>query len=126
MIEHYMKRGYPFNILKNHMLRANRFIQNDLLEVRPKERNTTPVMTTKYKPRNPNIKGFIHDNWNRIQHSNGCANTFPDKPVIGFKRLPNLRDMLTKATISSHQVIWSRKNQYPLPARDWVNVNTTL
>ena len=100
MIEHYMKRGYPFNTLKNHMLRASRFTQNDVLEVRTKEPNTTPVMTTKYNPRKPNIKGFIHDNWNIIQHSNDCANTFPDKPIIGFKRLPNLRDLLTKATIS--------------------------
>ena len=56
-------------------------------------------MITKYNPRNPNIKGFIHDKWNIIQHSNDC-DTFPDKRIIGFKRLPNLRDMLTKATIS--------------------------
>ena len=30
MIEHYMKRGYPFNNLKNHMLRASRFTQDYL------------------------------------------------------------------------------------------------
>ena len=79
---------------------TSRFTQNDLLEVRTKDPITTLVMTTKYHPRNPDIKGFIHDNWNIIQHSNDCANTFPDKPIIGFKRLPNLRDLLTNATIS--------------------------
>ena len=62
MIEHYMRRGYPINTLKNHMLIASRFTQNDLLEVRTKDPTTTPVMTTKYNPRNPDIKGFIHDN----------------------------------------------------------------
>ena len=95
-----MKRGYLFNTLKNHMLRASRFTQNNLLVVRTKEPNTAPVMTSKYNLSNPNIKVFTHDNWKIIQHSNDCSNTFPDKPIIGFKRLPNLRDMLTKATIS--------------------------
>ena len=57
-------------------------------------------MTTTFNPQNPDIKGFIHDNWNIIQHSNDCSSTFPDKPIIGFKRLPNLRDMLTKFSIS--------------------------
>ena len=100
MIEHYMKRGYPFKTLKKHMLRASRYTQDDLLEVKTKEVTTTPVMTTTFNPQNPDIKGFIHDNWNIIQHSNDCSSTFPDKPIIGFKRLPNLRDMLTKASIS--------------------------
>ena len=85
------------------MLRACKFSQDDLLEVKTKESVSTPVMTTKYNPQNPNIKGFIHDNWNIIQHSNDCASTFPDKPIIGFKRLPNLRDILTKASISYPQ-----------------------
>ena len=100
MIEHYMKRGYPFKTLKKHILRASRYTQDDLLEVKTKEVTTTPVMTTTFNPQNPDIKGFIHDNWNIIQHSNDCSSTFPDKPIIGFKRLPNLRDMLTKASIS--------------------------
>ena len=57
-------------------------------------------MTTRYNPGNPSIKGFIHDNWNIIQHSYDCSNTFPDMPIIWFIRLTNLRDMLTKTSIS--------------------------
>ena len=110
MIENYKKRGYPFNAIKNNMFRASRVTQNDLLEVRKKEPNTTQVMTTKYNPCNPNIKGFIHDNWNIIQHSNDCANTFRDKPIIGFKRLPKLRYILTKATMPYPSSIMEPKN----------------
>ena len=54
--------------LKKHMLRACKYTQNDLLEPA-----FTPVMTTTFNPRNHNIKGFIHDNWNIIQHSNDCV-----------------------------------------------------
>ena len=82
------------------MLRACKYTQDELLEVKTKELTKVPVMTTKFNPTNPNIKDFIHGNWNIIENSNDCAQTFPEKPIIGFKRLPNLRDMLTKASIS--------------------------
>ena len=49
---------------------------------------------------NPEYTTLFFCKQNIIQHSNDCANTFHDKPIIGFKRLPNLRNMLTKATIS--------------------------
>ena len=58
------------------------------------------VKVTTYNPAKPDIKGFIHNNWNIIEHSNDCASTFQHKPLIGFKRLPNLRNLLTKAEIS--------------------------
>ena len=94
LIEYYLKRGYLFKQLKNHMLRACKYSQDELLEVSTKEQTNVPVMTTKYNPSNPNIKNYIHQNWNIIQNSNS------HKPIIGFKRLPNLTDMLTNATIS--------------------------
>ena len=95
MIQHYVKRGYPLKSLKRHMLRAARYSQKDLLTVKNKQEIKTPVMVTKYNPRNPNIRGFIHNNWNIIEHSNDCVHTFSDKPIVGFRRLPNLRDLLT-------------------------------
>ena len=57
-------------------------------------------MVTKYNPMNPDIRGFIHNNWNIIKHSNDCVHTFSEKPIVGFRRLPNLRDILTNASIS--------------------------
>ena len=80
------------------MLRACQYIQDELLG--GKQPTKTPVMTTKYNPGNPDLKQFIHGNWNVIENSNDCAPTFPEKSIIGFKRLPNLRDMLTNASIS--------------------------
>ena len=57
-------------------------------------------MMTTYNPSNPDIKKFIGKNWNIIEHSNDCANTFPSTPIVGFRKLPNLREILTKASIS--------------------------
>ena len=100
MIQHYVKRGYPLKSLKKHMLRAARYSQKDLLTVKQKEEIKTPVMVTKFNPTNPDIRGFIHNNWNIIEHSNDCVHTFSDKPIVGFRRLPNLRDILTSASIT--------------------------
>ena len=56
-------------------------------------------MTTSYNPSNPNIKNYIHQNWNIIDNSVDCQETFEHKPIIGSKRLPNLKDMLINALI---------------------------
>ena len=57
-------------------------------------------MVTKFNPKNPDIRGFIHNNWNIIEHSNDCVHTFSDKLIVGFRRLPNLRDILKSASIT--------------------------
>ena len=57
-------------------------------------------MVTKYNPKNPNIKKFIHSNWNIIEHCDDLKKIFTQKPLIGFRRLPNLRDMLTNNKLS--------------------------
>ena len=100
MIQHYLNRGYPLKSLKKHMLRAAKYSQKELLTVNTKQEVKTPVMVTKYNPMNPDIRGFIHNNWNIIKHSNDCVHTFSEKPIVGFRRLPNLRDILTNASIS--------------------------
>ena len=69
------------------MIRASKFTQNELLQVKPKEQVKTPVMVTTFNPANPDIKGFIHNNWNIIKHSNDCASTFQIKPLIDFKKI---------------------------------------
>ena len=100
MIEHYLNRGYPLKSLKKHMLRAAKYSQVELLQVKDKPAIKTPVMVTKFNPMNPDIHGFIHNNWNIIEHSNDCIQTFSEKPIIGFKRLPNFRDILTNASLT--------------------------
>ena len=49
------------------MLKASSFTQDDLLKVKTKVSTDTPVMVTTFNPNNPDIKRFIHDNWNIIE-----------------------------------------------------------
>ena len=98
LITYYLKRGYPEKAFKKHLKRASKFTQEELLDVKEKNPTTTPVMVTNYNPSNPNIKEIIHKNWNIISNSPDCGPIFTTKPIVGFRRLPNLRDMLTSST----------------------------
>ena len=96
---YYLKRGYPINSLKRHFQRVNQFTQDQLLEFKPKPESSRPVMVTNFSPKNPNVSKLIRDNWNIIQNTEELNQIFPDKPIMGFRRLPNLRDKLTSAKI---------------------------
>ena len=97
---YYLKRGYPLNSLKKHFQRANTFTQDQLLEVKNKTDSTRPVMVTNFSPKNLHISKLIRDNWNIIQNTEELKTIFPDPPIMGYRRLPNLRDLLTSARIT--------------------------
>ena len=97
---YYLKRGYPFKSLKKHYLRARKFSQDELLDTVSKTTNEAPVMVTQYNPRNPQIGTLVQKNWNIIQNTEELTQIFSSKPLMGFRRLPNLRDILTSSTIS--------------------------
>ena len=101
LTEYYLKRGYPLKKLRKHFQKVSKFTQKELLDANitvPKP--TPPVMVTQFNPQNPLIKNFIHKNWNIIEHCEELKQSFTQKPLIGFRRLPNLRDILTSNKIS--------------------------
>ena len=67
------------------------------MDVVQKTPTTTPVMVTNYNPSNPTFKQIIHKNWNIISNSPDCGPISKEKPIVGFRRLPNLHDILTNA-----------------------------
>ena len=99
LVAYYTQRGYPEKALRKHYSRAAKYNQAELLEVIPRNPIDTPVMVTNYNPCNPNIKNIIHKNFNIITNSSDCGQLFTNKPIVGFRRLPNLKDMLTKASL---------------------------
>ena len=57
-------------------------------------------MVTQFNPRNPQIGCLIQDNLNIIQNTGELTHIFKTKPLIGYRRLPNLKDLLTSSTIT--------------------------
>ena len=55
-------------------------------------------MVTQFNSRNPQIGAL--DNWNIIQNTEELTQIFKTKPLMGYRRLPNLKDLLPSSTIS--------------------------
>ena len=94
LMAYYLKRGYPEKALRKHYKRASKYSQDQLLEVTEKKPTKTPLMVSNYNPSNPNIKQLIHRNWVNyklqiITNSPDCGPIFTEKPIVGFRRLPN-------------------------------------
>ena len=96
---YYLNRGYPFKSLKKHYKRAKAFSQDQLLETTQRKSVDTPVMVCQFNPSNPDISKLVRQNWNVIQNSEETSKIFTSKPLIGYRKLPNLRDILTSSTI---------------------------
>ena len=99
LTEFYIKRGYPIKSLTKHFNRANKYKQDDLLDIKPRETTEIPVMVTNYNPQNPDIRNLIMCNWNIRSNSQDCGHLSPKPPILGYKRLPNLRDLMINAEI---------------------------
>ena len=56
-------------------------------------------MVTTHNPGNPNIRKLLIKNWNILEYSDELKNLFSTHPIIGQRRLPNLRDILTSNKI---------------------------
>ena len=57
-------------------------------------------MVTQFNSRNPKIGSLVKDNWNIIQNTEELTQIFKTKPLIGYRRLSNLKDILTSSSIS--------------------------
>ena len=97
---YYLKRGYPFKSVKKHYHRARKFTQDELLDTVPRPQNDIPVTVTQFNPTNPPIGSLVRTNWNIIQNTEELTQIFKDKPLVGYRRLPNLKDILTSSSIN--------------------------
>ena len=96
---YYLKSGYPLASLKSHLTRARQFTQDELLTTNTKNNSEKPVLVTQFNPSNPDIRKLVLQNWNIIEHTEELNQVFKEKPIVGYKRLPNLRQQLTSSTI---------------------------
>ena len=52
----------------------------------------------------PNIRSAIDKTWNILQINKELAQTFQEKPIIAYRRNPNLRDMIGQTTMKHNKV----------------------
>ena len=101
LINYYKIRGYPVKHLLKHANRAKSFSQKDLLDVKEViDKPRRDIMVTRFNPSNPDLIKILKRHWNILQFSDDCRNTFIDTPMIGFRKQPNLSQILCRAVIN--------------------------
>ena len=104
MTQHYLKRGYPQDLITQSRHRAFAVLHHDLIHKPVTKRatnNRLPIVLT-YNLTNPDIIGLVTKFWPILQTSVKGAILFKDPPVRAFRRSPNLRDHLVKAALKSN------------------------
>ena len=95
----YLKRGYPLNILEEHLQKASGFSQDELLEPKTKIQEDKQVVILDYNPGNPDIMQIIHKYWPLISSSRTLGKIFPSSPLGAFRRQKNLKDLLVASKL---------------------------
>ena len=87
-----LKRGYKRDFVTKQIQRAADVPRIHTLQ--PKQINKP------YNPSLPSIFNIIKKHYNLLLSSDRCKNAFLYLPVVGFRRSPNLRDLLVTAKLS--------------------------
>ena len=111
----YRKGGYPKHILEEHFHKGSLFNQDELLDIKIKEKSDRQVFVTTYNPANPNLMGIIKNYWPILHTSRTLAKIFPQEPLCAFRCQKNLIDMLvsTKLTylpVEEEKIVFHLKN----------------
>ena len=72
--------------MEQHYKRVHRFSQDDLLDL--KDKNKPQVIVTIFNPRSPNISKMIRDNWNSIENTEELQKkNIPNKTFSRFQEI---------------------------------------
>ncbi len=103
VLGNFYRRGYPLEILKTAW-NAVKSLDRDMLLVEKPPSNTEPTeqsffLTTTYNPAFPNLKGILGKYWDLVGLPPHNLDIDLKQVKQGYRRCPNLKDKLCKATI---------------------------
>lgn len=112
MKDHFLKQGYPSNIVEKSRKRVASLKRSDLLSTDCKKLNNDNdriVFPIVYHINNMPICNVIKRNFNILSRDNEVGHCFRGRPLIAFKRDKNLGDILVSSRIRSEDVVKGTK-----------------
>ena len=104
--DQFVARGYNESLVSKEIDKASSKIREDLLK--PKEPvNKPPPLTlvTTYNKSLPNIAELLDKDWYLLKINHGLSLKFPQKPMIAYRRNPNLRQLIGQHRIENGKVV---------------------
>ena len=98
-----LEREYPVGLVNSAINRARAVPRVKALQyVAKPEVNMRPKFVVTYDPRLPNIDQILKKHWRASGFvDKSFTQTFPEPPLIAYKRHKNLRDITVRAKVSS-------------------------
>jgi hypothetical protein len=106
---YFLQRDYPCALVEEAALKARRLDRHSLLypPLKPDSDDNQVILTTQYHPNDCPLKEIVAENWDMLGKGNPTAFLQQKKMVMGYRRPPNLRDLLVRSKIkpiNTHQV----------------------
>ena len=89
-------RGYDQWMINHQINKACPIWRKKQLEPKDKSTKTNKVLAITYNKNLPNLKKAIDNNWHILSINPEIAPTFQQKPILAFRRNPNLGQLLFK------------------------------
>ena len=99
-----LSRNYRNNLVDAAIEKARLVPRKEALK-RVEKRTATqrPVFAISYDPRLPSISGIIKKHWRTMVKDPYLAETFPQPPMVAYRRPENLRDKLIRSKVPQPQ-----------------------
>ena len=98
-------RGYNEDHVTEAISRAASLNRSDLMSYKEKTRTSRIPLIVTYNRTLPNLKEIISSTWNHLQINPTTADKFQERPIVCYKRNPNLRDLIGQTRISRNRVV---------------------
>ena len=99
MTTHFIRRGYPIDLLEDAALRARRLDRTKLLDSSTKrtkdDQNT--ILTTTFNPHSDPLREIVSNNWDLLGKSHTTLPLHQKRLLVAYRRPPNLKDKLVRA-----------------------------
>ncbi len=111
ILAYYNLRGYPNQTLQEALKKASSLDRTVLLipkDDQPDEISKDLFLVMTYSPANPEVKKALEDNWHLIKQERSLSPLHDTTVKIGFRRPPNLQDMLVRAKSTDSPNPWPK------------------
>jgi hypothetical protein len=102
MSRHFLRRGYPIELLEEAAIAARRQDRPTLLSIREggaKGKNDDVFLITTYHPTDSSVRDVVRSNWDLLGKSPTTQFIQKRRLLCGYRRPKNIRDLLVRAAI---------------------------
>ncbi|XP_069042426.1 uncharacterized protein [Lepisosteus oculatus] len=102
MYSFFINRGYPSSVLDRALARAKN-TSRTINPIRNSRRNNRIPLVLPYHPNTLPIPRTINQNFSILRYDPSIRALFSDRPIISFRRPPNLRNLLVHSSLDRPQ-----------------------